>query len=188
MSIMEGITLRHLARTFALAATLTAAAPTLAADHGPSTPADRKKAVDITRRLERAPLAATANDDRIWLFKWIDAVPDITVRSCAGLLDGLPGDDQNKFGRKLYAQSMFGMAAFMIENPGKKNDWVAVQTAGIESTLKAYEVLVKAKPSMRWEELDRLILARDQGRLPDVVESQLEGCGDEHAPGPGDAI
>jgi hypothetical protein len=41
---------------------------------------------------------------------------------------------------------------------------------------------------MRWEELDRLIVIRDQGRLPELVEAQLEGCGDEQPPGPGEAI
>ncbi len=164
------------------------AAPALAAERGPSTAAERRRAVEITRRLERAPLAAKANADRIWLLKWINDIPDIVVRTCAGLLDGLPADDGGKFGRKLFAQSMFGMTAYMIEHPAKRNDWVAVQTAGIESTLKAYEVLVKAKPAMRWEELDRLLSVRDQGRLAELVEAQLEGCGDEHPPGPGEAI
>jgi hypothetical protein len=178
-------------RTSILALTLglvVLAGPASAVERGPSTPAERKKAVEITRRLERAPLAPKANDDRIWLLKWINDIPDIMVRTCSGLLDPLPADDGEKFGRKLFAQSMFGMAAYMIENPAKKNDWVAVQTAGIESTLKTYEVLVKAKPAMRWEELDRLIQVRDQGRLSDLVEAQLEGCGEEVPPGPDDAI
>jgi len=164
------------------------AASAAAAERGPSTAAERRWAVETTRRLERAPLAAKANDDRIKLLKWINDIPDIVVRTCSGLLDTLPADDGEKFGRKLFAQSMFGMTAYMIEHPARKNDWVAVQTAGIESTLKTYEVLVKARPSMRWEELDRLIAVRDQGRLADLVESQLEGCGDEQPPGPGEAI
>lgn len=176
------------ARTFAVFLAVALAAPALAAERGPSTKAERRRAVEITRRLERAPLAPNANADRIWLLRWINDIPDIVVRTCSGLLDTLPADDGEKFGRKLFAQSMFGMTAYMIEHPAKKNEWVAVQTAGIESTLKAYEALLKAKPGMRWEELDRLMMVRDQGRLPDLVENQLEGCGEEHAPGPGEAI
>jgi hypothetical protein len=76
----------------------------------------------------------------------------------------------------------------MIENPSKKDDWVAVQTAGVESTLRAYQSLVQAKPEARWELLDRLLAAQKQGQLGDVVENALEGCGDERPPGPGDAI
>lgn len=176
------------ARILAAVLAVTVAVPALAAERGPSTPAERRKAVELTRKLERAPLAATANDDRIWLLKWVNDIPDIMVRTCSGLLDPLPADDGEKFGRKLFAQSLFGMTAFMIQHPAKKNDWVAVQTAGIESTLKAYEALLEARPRMRWEELDRLIAVRDQGRLAELVESQLEGCGDEMPPGPGDAI
>ncbi len=175
-------------RLLALGLALALAAPAVAAERGPSTAAERRRAVEITRRLERAPLAAGANADRIWLLKWIHDIPDIVVRTCSGLLDTLPADDGQKLGRKLFAQSMFGMTAYMIEHPSRKGDWVAVQTAGIESTLRAYEALLKVKPGVRWEELDRLIVIRDQGRLPDLVESQLEGCGDEQPPGPGEAI
>jgi hypothetical protein len=176
--------LRRTLAALALALAFTAHA----ADRGPSTAAERRRAVETTRRLEKAPLAPNANGDRKWLLQWINDIPDITVRTCSGLLDTLAGDDEGKFGRKLFAQAMFGMTAFMIENPAKKDDWVAVQTAGVESTLRAYQSLVQAKPEARWELLDRLLAAQKQGQLGDVVENALEGCGDERPPGPGDAI
>ncbi len=162
--------------------------PARAADRGPSTPAERKRAVEVTKRLEKFPLAANANSDRVWLMKWINDIPDITVRTCGGLLDPLAVDEDAKYGRKLYAQSMFGMTAFMIENPQRKDDWVAVQTAGVESTLKAYQSLLQAKPDARWDVLDKLLTAQKEGTLNDVVENALDGCGDERPPGPGDAI
>lgn len=168
----------------ALAFTFTARA----ADRGPSTAAERKRAVETTRRLEKTPLAPNANGDRVWLMKWINDIPDITVRTCAGLLDPLAVDEEGKFGRKLYAQAMFGMTAFMIEHPAKKDDWVAVQTAGVESTLRAYQSLLQAKPDAHWEVLDKLASAQKDGTLSEVVESALDGCGDERPPGPGDAI
>lgn len=165
------------------------ALPGLAAPRGPSTPAERKKAVETTHRLERFPLAPDANAQRKWLLKWIVDIPDINVKGCSGPLDILAQDeDGSRHGRQLYAQSMFGMTAFMIEHPAQKDDWIAVQTAGLESTLRAYESLVSAQPDARWEELDTLLQARRQGKLRDVVEKTMEGCGDERAPGPGDAI
>ncbi len=178
--------MRRLAIAGALALALSL--PGLAAARGPSTPAERKKAVETTRRLERFPLAPDADSQRKWLLKWIVDIPDINVRGCSGPLDALAGDDGSRHGRQLYAQSMFGMTAFMIEHPGQKDDWVAVQTAGVESTLRAYQSLLAAQPDSRWEELDTLQEARRQGKLRDLVEKTMEGCGDERAPGPGDAI
>ncbi len=168
--------------------TLLFALPGPAAARGPSTAAERKKAVETTRHLERQPLAPNASAERKWLLKWIIDIPDISVRGCSGPLDVLGQDDGSRFGRALYAQSMFGMTAFMIENPRRKNDWVAVQTAGVESTLRAYQSLLRANPDARWEELDTLLEARRQGKLREIVEATMEGCGDERAPGPGDAI
>jgi hypothetical protein len=171
------------------ALTLILALPGLAAARGPSTPAERKKAVETTRRLERYPLAPNADADRKWLLKWIVEIPDINVKSCNGPLDGLAQDeDGSRHGRWLYAQSMFGMTAFMIEHPREKGDWVAVQMAGVESTLRAYQALIATDREAHWDELDTLLEARRQGKLREVVEKTMEGCGEERGPGPGDAI
>jgi hypothetical protein len=176
---------RIVAGTLALALL---AAPVLAAARGPSTPAERRKAVDTTHQLERSPLAPGAAAARMWLLKWIVEIPDINVRGCSGPLDALAQDDGTRHGKELYAQAMFGMTTFMIENPKRKDDWVAVQTAGVESTLRAYQSLLRSEPSSRWEELDTLAEARQQGKLRELLESAMEGCGDERPPGPGDAI
>jgi hypothetical protein len=164
------------------------AAPALAAARGPSTPAERRKAVETTRRLERFPLGPGANSSRMWLLKWIVEIPDINVRGCSGPLDALAQDGAGRHGKALYAQAMFGMTAFMIENPSRKGDWLAVQLAGVESTLRAYQALLETEPDSRWEELDALAEARRQGKLQELIEQTMEGCGDEHAPGPDDAI
>ncbi len=176
-------------RRSVLALSLVLALPALAAARGPSTPAERKKAVETTRRLERFPLAPDADAQRKWLLKWIVDIPDINVRGCSGPLDGLAQDeDGSRHGRQLYAQSMFGMTAFMIEHPRQKDDWVAVQTAGVESTLRAYQALLAQDPDAHWEELDTLLQARRAGKLRELVEKTMEGCGEDRPPGPGDAI
>jgi hypothetical protein len=164
------------------------AAPALAAARGPSTLAERKKAVETTRQLERFPLGPNADSTRMWLLRWIVEIPDINVRSCSGPLDVLVQDDAGRHGRALYAQSMFGMTAFLIENPRRKDDWLAVQLAGVESTLRTYQALLEADPTSRWEELDSLLEVRRQGRLQELLEKAMEGCGDERAPGPAEAI
>jgi hypothetical protein len=172
----------------ALAAAL-AFVPALAAARGPSTPEERKRAVETTRMLEKEPLAQGSDQARVWLLRWIQQIPDIMVKSCSGPLDSLIQDEEGeRHGRLLYAQSVFGMAAFQIENPRKASDWVAVQTAGIESVLRAYRSMLRQDPQSRWQELDLLSAARTQGKLEVVVEETMETCGDESGPSPGDAI
>ncbi len=176
-------------QAFALASFLAFSVPAqAAAERGPSTPTERTRAVETTHRLERDPLGPGARQDRRWLIQWIVEIPDIEVRGCAGPLDALKEDDGRRYGKVLYVQSMFGMAAFLIEHPRDKSDWVAVQLAGVESVLKAYRALLGADPAARWKELDLLTEARRQGKLREVIEETMEGCGDERVPAPGDPI
>jgi hypothetical protein len=177
-------------RTLA-AALLLLCAPALAGARGPSTAEERKRAVELTRKLEKQPLARSSNQDRGWLLEFIVEAPDFEVKGCSGPLDALAKDDEGPYARVLYVQSIFGMAAFMFENPKKAEDWAAVQTAGIESTLKAYEAILKADPDARWKELDRLVKARGKGKLRALVEKEMAACGRgeaEGGPAPRDAI
>jgi hypothetical protein len=172
------------------AALLLLIAPALASARGPSTATERKKAVEVTRKLEKQPLARSSNQDRAWLLELIVEAPDFEVKSCTGPLDVLAKDEENPYARLLYVQSVFGMAAFMFESPKKADDWAAVQTAGIESTLRAYESMLKADPDARWKELDRLLTARGKGKLRALVEKEMAKCGtgEDEGPAPSDAI
>lgn len=176
---------------FFAAALLVLCAPALAEARGPSTAAERKKAVELTRKLERLPLARSSNQDRAWLLQFIVEAPDFEVKGCSGPLDVLAKDQEGPYARLLYVQSVFGIAAFMFENPKKADDWAAAQTAGIESTLKAYESVLKTDPDAHWKELDRLAAVRAKGKLRALVEKEMAKCGtgeDEGGPAPSDAI
>ncbi len=177
-------------RVLALAL-LVLAAPRLAEARGPSTPDERKRALEVTRKLEREPLSRKSMQDRRWLFQWIVEIPDINVLSCKGPLDPLEQDEEG-YGQLLYVQSVFGMAAYLIEHPDKKNDWVSVQTAGIESVLRAYESIRKADSAARWKELDRLVTAQKSGKLKGIVQKEMAECGkpeeERMGPAPRDAI
>ncbi len=177
-------------RVLAAALAVAVLAPSAARARGPSTPEERKRAVETTRRLEKEPLARSAMDARKWLFQWIVEIPDINVKSCAGPLDTLRQDEEDTYAQLLYVQSVFGMAAFQIENPKKENDWVAVQTAGIESVLRAYDAMRKSDSELSYKELDRLEKARKGGKLAATVKKEMASCGnpDEMGPTPSDAI
>lgn len=173
-------------------ASLVLAAPLTARARGPSTPEERKRAVQTTRKLEREPLSRSSSEARKWLFQWIVDIPDIHVTSCRGPLDVLQRDEEDPYGQVLYVQSVFGMAAFLVEHPEKKDDWAAVQTAGIESVLRAYESLRRADSEVRWRELDRLAAAQKAGKLRAIVKQEMAECGkpeeERMGPLPRDAI
>ncbi len=177
-------------RVLAAVLALAVLAPAAARARGPSTPEERKRAVETTRTLEKEPLARSSMDARKWLFQWIVEIPDINVTSCAGPLDALRADEDDAYGQLLYVQSVFGMAAFQIESPKRSSDWVAVQTAGIESVLRAYDAMRRADSELRYKELDRLEKARKDGKLAAVVKKEMARCGnpDEMGPAPSDAI
>lgn len=162
------------------------------AERGPSTKAERQRAVEVTRRLEKDPLAKRGDEDRIWLFQWIVEIPDINIRTCESPLDQLRDDESARHGRELYLQHVFGITTFLIENPKKKDDWVAQQVAGLESVLRAYRSLKRADSSLRWRSLDRYDELRREGKLPDAVKRTMPNCDpatDElMGPAPEDAI
>ncbi len=177
-------------RALALAA-VAVLMPRAADARGPSTPEERKRAVETTRKLEKEPLARGSMEARRWLFQWIVDIPDIQVVSCKGPLDPLQEDEEG-YGQLLYLQDVFGMAAFLVQHPEKKADWVAVQTAGIESVLRAYDAIRKADSEARWKELDRLAAAQKAGKLPGIVRTEMAECGkppgEQMGPAPRDAI
>lgn len=173
------------------AAVIVLCAPALAAARGPSTPEERKRAIETTRRLEREPLSRSGIAAREWLLQFIIEAPDFHVRGCSGPLDVLAKNEEGPYARVLYVQSIFGMAALVLEHPKKAADWAAVQTAGIESTLKAYQAILRADSEARWKELDRLVAAQKRGMLRKLVEKEMARCGteeDEGGPAPRDAI
>lgn len=176
-------------RAVAAALALALLSPAAALARGPSTPEERKRAVETARRLEREPLARSATEARKWLFQWIVEIPDIHVTSCSGPLDPLVKDDEDGWAQILWVQSVFGMTAFLVENPKKAGDWAAVQTAGIASVLRAYESLRRADSEARWEALDRLLAAEKAGKLRALVEKEMASCGEEGmGPAPRNAI
>jgi hypothetical protein len=139
---------------------------------GPSTPQERARAVNLTRFLEDDPLNEKAPDARRWIFTWLAAVPDITVNVCSDFLKPLMDKDKN-YSSEIFGQSVYGSAAFIIENPDKADDDEAVYLAGLESSLKTYESILKVKPKAKWPFLDELIEKRGKGELDDYVREVL---------------
>jgi hypothetical protein len=126
-----------------------------AADHGPSTPEERKQALEYIHEWQGDPLGAHAKDQFARVLKWFVDVPDLTVHACT-ILDKLPKGDK-KDGATIFGGEFLAQAAFVIENPDKKDDRLAEYQAGVEGGLRVYEPLLKANPRDREPYLDDLI-------------------------------
>jgi uncharacterized protein len=134
---------------------------------GPATPEERSYAILLTGNIEKDPLSLDASAARAWLGKWWDEVPDIAVRPC-NLVDA-PNHDPYEYGQELYEQITYSEGVFILQNPAKTTDWNAAFLAGMNGALRAYESILKQKPTVRSAFLDDLLQQRASGGLADTV-------------------
>lgn len=119
-----------------------------------------------------------APSKRRWLTEWYTRIPDITVTVC-NLFGPLPGKE-HPFFPEVLGQSVFSSGAFMIEHPDRAGDQVAVQTAGLEGSLRVYEAYAKAAPQHRLPFLDDLVAKRQAGTLEaHLREAVPKGCAEQ---------
>lgn len=135
---------------------------------------DRTAFINNTRLLEKKPFDPNAEVARRWGFKWITETDQVTVVLCLETMKLNP-EKKNKFKGELLMQFTFGMAAFKLENPDRKDDENAAQLAGLESMLRAYETMVAENEKAKNAELDALLAKRGGGELKALVEAA--NCG-----------
>ena len=142
---------------------------------GPSTAEERKRAVEITNRLENDPLNKNAEAWRRELLVWLIQIPDISVTLCTSMLGDyskIKGDHAGT----ITTQLSFAETKFVIEHPEQANDEYQVYLAGVEGVLRTYQNLRKAKPKIRFQPLEELLLKQQAGELPEFVKSAMVGC------------
>jgi len=149
----------------------------------PSTPEERTRALQATKKLEQQPLGAQAGQERGWLTKWIIEIPDISVPVCDELLKPLLQGEvgQYRYSKELVAQEMAGAMAFLIEHPqpgsAEDQDDFAINKAGMDSMLNAYDAIVRsAAKGARWGPLEELQNKRKAGQLDDYVRQATLKC------------
>jgi carboxypeptidase Q len=149
---------------------------------GPSTPEERAKAVRTARALESDPLQPGNKDMRTWFTLWLIEVPDITVQVCGDELGPVfhESNRDKNFVSEIFGQSMFSSASFIIEHQDQAKDAVAVYTAGVEGSLKAYQSILKTHPEAKWPFLDDLIVKQQSGELAKYVEKATAKCRKRH--------
>lgn len=142
-----------------------------AADRGPSTPQERKQALQFIQDFEANPLSSDSVEKREWVLKWIIDVPDIHVSMCM-ILDKLPKGNK-KDSSDIFIAETFSQLAFLIQNPDKQGDLLAQYQAGVQGALRVYEVLIAANPKDHQPFLDDLVQQRNNGTLAAWVKDRV---------------
>jgi len=151
------------------------ASNTVAQRRGPSTPEERRRAVEIATLLENDPLNKNAQSLSRELLIWLIEIPDITVTICTGML-GDYSKIKGDYAGTITTQLSFAETKFVIEHPEQAKDEYRVYLAGVESALKTYQNIKKVKPKVRLEPLEELLLKQQAGELPEFVKNAMAGC------------
>ena len=142
---------------------------------GPSTPEERKRAVEMATFLETNPLAKEAKDIRAALFVFLAEVPDISIELCTNVF-GESKKFKGDYEGELLGQLAYSQAKFIIEQPDKANDRAAVQLAGVEGALRSWQAIKAAKPKAKFPLMDELIAKQQAGTLAEHVQEGLKSC------------
>jgi hypothetical protein len=100
--------------------------------------------------------------------RWAIETDEIHLIACGGTF-GSFSDKKNKQSSLMTMSYMIGMAAYRIQNPTADEN--AVQLAGLETALKAYEIAVKEKPKTKSEQVEALLVKRSNGELAALVKA-----------------
>jgi hypothetical protein len=146
-----------------------------AQNRGPSTPEERKRAVEIITLLENDPLSKDAKPLSSQLLVWLIEVPDIGVKLCSNVL-GDYSKIKGDYAPTITTQMTFSEAKFVIEHPDQANDDYQVYMAGVEGVLRTYQNIKKAKPKVKMEPLEQLLVKQEAGQLAEFVREAMKGC------------
>jgi hypothetical protein len=140
-----------------------------AADRGPSTPEERKQAIDYIHHFQSDPLNPGLKSEIEQVTLWAIQVPDIHVNLC--LLVDLPKGDK-KHSQLLFTAIVVSQTAYAIEHRDDPPDVNAEYMAGMEGLLSVYEKVVAANGKDHQPVLDDLLQRRQAGTLADYVKER----------------
>jgi hypothetical protein len=164
--------LRYLSAALVGCALLAAPVASQTAPRGPSTPEERKQALEYIHHFEADPLNPALKPEIQWVIKWTTQIPDVRVSLCP-ILDKLPKGNK-KAGQTLFTAMVFAQTAFVLKNLDKQNDDLAQFQAGVEGVLRIYELLLRNNPKDQQPYLDDLIQRREAGMLAQWVKERAD--------------
>ena len=140
----------------------------------PSTPEERKSFV---HKVEQAPVHHSLNSEDDWALHWLQDVPDINVSVCPYPLGTLTQEDY-QYKTRLSGLFVLAMGAYLVDHPQKAADTISQYLAGVESAIRAYKAILKAKPQAKSRSMDELVAKEAEGQLADFVRDAAKLCED----------
>jgi hypothetical protein len=148
----------------------------VAQERGPSTPEERKRAVEIATLLDNDPFHKDAKKLSSELLFFLVQAPDIHVHICTDVVGDykkIKGD----YSPIITSALTFSQARFVIEHPDQADDRYQEYLAGVEGVLRTYEKIKLAKPKVRIEPLEDLLVKQQAGQLGEFVKAAMAvGC------------
>lgn len=145
-----------------------------AQDRGPSTPEERKRAVEIATLLENEPFHKNAKALSSELLFFLIQASDIHVHICTNVL--VDYKFKGDYSPIITSQLTFAQARFVIEHPDQANDRYLEYLAGVEGVLRTYQNIKLAKPKAKIEPLEALLIKLQAGQLGEFVKTAMAGC------------
>lgn len=140
-----------------------ASAPESASARGPSTPSERARVVRMAQEAEQDPQRVQQRDGA-WLKDWVGGIPDL-VLDYGTVFGWVKSAAQAGSREALKFQYTASAMALQIRHPQLAGQQAAVDLAGMEGVLRAYEVLVRNDPGQASTALDHALAARNKGKL-----------------------
>ncbi len=98
---------------------------------------------------------------------------------CASIISASCPNPPRGHSTEIVQQMVISMAAFMIEHPDEVKNEQAIALAGLLSSIKTYQAILKQEPESRWAQMDKLVQMREQGKLDDFVADTRRKCAQE---------
>jgi hypothetical protein len=151
-------------------------ATTSAASAAGVTSAETKaRMIQLIDKLETDPFTKDGKDVRAEVLTWLAEAPDVSVTVCANVLGDIKkikGDE----GGILVVQLMFSEAKFILENPDKATNQLAINVAGVEGVLRTYTAMKSVKPKLAVREIDQLAQLQADEQLAAAVAARMAAC------------
>jgi len=103
------------------------------------------------RWLEENPLSASFKDTSQYVMLWAVEVPYLTVTANTNYILTMLRKKDYKYSSSVVPLLMYGNLAYLLEKPDAKTEDIKAIKAGLESMLKAYEIINEAKEDGKYK-------------------------------------
>lgn len=140
-----------------------ASAPQSQSARGPSTQSERARVAQMALDAEQNPRQIQQRDGA-WLKAWVNDIPDL-VLDYGTVFNWIKGAAKADVREAFKFQYTASAMAFQIQHPELAAQQAAIDVAGMEGVLRAYEAVVRQDANQASAKLDQALSARKKGEL-----------------------